>query len=112
MLTESRRRTCKSSKALEDLAPGRLRMEVTRVELPGTCMEYATCGRFGGLGLKTIGWTVSKFEPQNPCEGPEEEWGGMWRNHGGCVEAKQICEGSVVVRSIEKELDQNAPVVN
>ena len=28
-------------------------------------MEYATRGRFGGLSLKTIGWTVFGFGPQN-----------------------------------------------
>jgi hypothetical protein len=59
MLTESRRLTCKSSEALEDSAAGRSRMEVTHVELWGMRMEYATCRPFGGLGLKTIGRTVS-----------------------------------------------------
>jgi hypothetical protein len=51
-------------------------MEVTRVELRGTRMEYATCVQFGGLGLKTIGRTVSGSGPQNPGGGSEEEWGG------------------------------------
>jgi hypothetical protein len=36
-------------------------------------MEYATRGRFGGLGLKTIGGWLRGFEPQNPGEGSEEE---------------------------------------
>jgi hypothetical protein len=39
-------------------------------------MEYATGGRFGGLSLKTIGWTVFGFGPQNPGGGSEEEWTG------------------------------------
>jgi hypothetical protein len=44
----------------EDLAAGRSRMAVTRVERWGTRMEYATRERFGGLGLKTIsGWFTS-----------------------------------------------------
>ena len=46
--------------------------EVTRVELRGTRMEYATRGRFVGLGLKTTGWTVSGFGSQNPSGGSEE----------------------------------------
>ena len=69
---------------------GRSRTEVARVELRGTRMEYATHGRFGCLGLKTIGQTVFGFGPQNPGGGFEEESGGTWRNHRGCVEAKQI----------------------
>jgi hypothetical protein len=28
---------------------------------------------FGGLSLKTTGWTVSRFGPQNPSRGSEEE---------------------------------------
>jgi len=72
-------------------------------------MEYATRERFGGLGLKTIGRTVFGFGPQNPGGGSEEERGGTWWNHRGCVEAKQICEGSVAVRSTDLELDHNTP---
>jgi hypothetical protein len=53
MLTESKQWTRKLSEALEDLVLGPPRMEVTCVEWWGTRMEYATCGRFGGLGLKT-----------------------------------------------------------
>ena len=45
--TESRRQTCKSSEALEDLASGRSMTEVTRIEWRGTRMEYVT--RDGGL---------------------------------------------------------------
>ena len=55
------------------MAAGQSRTEVTRVELPGTHMEYTTRGRFGGLGLKTIGWTVFRFGPQNPDGGSKEE---------------------------------------
>ena len=36
-------------------------------------MEYATHGRFGGLGLKTIGGRFHGFGPQNPGGGSEEE---------------------------------------
>ena len=75
-------------------------------------MEYATHGRFGGLGLKTIGRTVSGVWPQNPGGGSEEKRGDTWWNHRGCVKAKQICVGSVAIRSTEKELDQNAPMVS
>jgi hypothetical protein len=75
----------------------RSRTEVTRVELRGTRMEYATRGRFGGLGLRTIGRTVSGSGPQNPDGGSEEEQGGTWRNHRGGVESKQICAESVAV---------------
>ena len=35
-------------------------------------MEYATRERFDGLDLKTIGWTVYGFGPQNPGGGSEE----------------------------------------
>jgi hypothetical protein len=31
----------------------------------------------------------------------------MWWNHRGCVEAKQICAGNVVVRSTKIGLDHN-----
>jgi hypothetical protein len=55
VLIESRRRTCESSRAQEDMADGRSRMVVTRVERWETRMEYATHERVGGLGLKTIG---------------------------------------------------------
>ena len=46
---------------------------MTRVEERGTYMEYATRGQFGGLSLKTTGWTVFGFGPQNPGGGSEEE---------------------------------------
>jgi hypothetical protein len=35
-------------------------------------MEYATRGRFGGLGLKTIGGWFHGFGPQNLSRGSEE----------------------------------------
>jgi hypothetical protein len=53
VLIELRRRTYGSSEAQEDLAAGRSRMAVTRVERREMRMEYATRGRFMGLGLKT-----------------------------------------------------------
>ena len=46
---------------------------MTCVEWQGTRMEYATRGRFGGLGLKTIGGRFHGFGPQNPGGGSEEE---------------------------------------
>jgi hypothetical protein len=52
VLTESRRRTCESSRAQEDLADSRSRTAVTRVECRRTRMEYTTRGQFCGLGLK------------------------------------------------------------
>ena len=73
VLTESRQRTCELNGALEDLAAGRSRTAVTRVKWRETRMEYATRGRFGGLSLKTIGWMVFGFGPQNPGGGSEEE---------------------------------------
>ena len=82
MLTESRRQTCESSGSSEDLAPGRSRTTVTRVEWLGTRMKCATHGRFDGLSLKTTGWTVFGFRPQNPGEGSTEER----TAHGGIEE--------------------------
>ena len=73
MLTESRQRACELSRAQEDLADGRSRTAVTRVERRGTRMEYATRGRFGGLGLKTIGGRFHGFGPHNLDGGSEEE---------------------------------------
>ena len=70
-------------------------------------MEYATRGRFGGLDLKTIGRTVFGFRPQNPGGGSEEERGGTWRNHRGCIEAKLSYEGRVAVECFYLELDHN-----
>jgi hypothetical protein len=73
VLIESRRRTCESSRAKEDLADGRSRTAVTHVEWWGTCMEYTTHGQFGGLCLKTIGGQFRGFGPQNPSGGSKEE---------------------------------------
>ena len=74
MLTESRRWTCESSGAQEDLVVGRSSTTMTHVEWWGTRMEYATHERFGGLGLKTIGGQFHGFRPQNPGGGSEEKW--------------------------------------
>ena len=73
MLTESRRLMCESSGAREDLVVSRSRTAVTHVEWRGTHMEYATCGRFGGFGLKTICGRFHGFGPQNPGGGSEKE---------------------------------------
>ena len=73
MLTESRRQTYESSGAQADLAAGRSRTTVTCVEWRGRRMEYATRGRFGGLGLKTIDGRFHGFGPQNQGGGSEEE---------------------------------------
>jgi hypothetical protein len=42
-------------------------------QVAGTRMECATCGRFGGLGLKTIGGRFHGFGPQNLGGGSDEE---------------------------------------
>ena len=55
---------------------------MTHVEWRGTRMEYATHGRFGGLGLKTIGGRFHGYGPQNPGGGSEEER----TAHGGIEE--------------------------
>jgi len=62
----------------------------------------SSCGDAYGIHYSR---TISGFGPQNPGGGSEEEQGGTWRNHRGCVEAKQIYEGSMAIRSTEKELD-------
>jgi hypothetical protein len=71
---------------------------VTHVEWRGTRMEYATRGRFGGLGLKTIGGRFHGFGPQNPGRGSEEDW--MAR--GGIEEftsrQNYLTKGAVAVR--------------
>jgi len=77
VLTESRRRSDESSGGSGGLGGRAVEDEVTRVEAWGMRMEYATCGWFGGLGLKTTGWTVSGFGPQIPGGGS----GGNRRRH-------------------------------
>ena len=71
-MTESSRRSSKSSGGSRRLGGQAVMDEVTRVELRGTRMEYATRGRFVGLGLKTTRWTVFGFGSQNPGGGSEE----------------------------------------
>jgi hypothetical protein len=73
VLTESRRRTCESSGAQEDLADGRSKTAVTRVEWWGTCTEYATRGGLMVWASKPSGGWVYGFGPQNPGGGSEEE---------------------------------------
>jgi len=55
---------------------------VTHVKWPRTRIEYANRGRFGGLGLKTIGARFHGFWPQNLSGGSEEEQ----TAHGGIEE--------------------------
>ena len=81
---------------------------MTCVKERGMRMEYATRDRVWWFGPKNHRWTVFGFGPQNPGGGSEEERGGTWWNHRGCVEAKQLSKGSVSVRSIDLELDHNA----
>jgi hypothetical protein len=73
VLTESRRRTCKSSGAQEDLADDRSRMAVTRVELRGTRMEYARRERVRWFEPQNHRYLVYGFESQNPGKASEEE---------------------------------------
>jgi hypothetical protein len=93
VLTESRWRTCESSGAQEDLADDRSRTAVTRVEWRGTRMEYATRGRFDGLGLKTIGWTGLRVWTSKPGRRFRGGTDGTWRHRGVRVEVKLSHEG-------------------
>jgi hypothetical protein len=97
VLTKSRRWTCESSGAQEDLVDGRSRMVVTRVEWRGMRMEYATHGLFGDLCLKTIGGRFHGFWPQNPSKGSEEKR----TAHGGIEEVTSrrsyLMKGAVAV---------------
>jgi hypothetical protein len=68
---------------------GRSRMAVTRVEWRETRMEYATRGRFGGLGLKTIGGRFHEFEPQNPG-------GGSKRNGQHVAASRSLRRGEAI----------------
>jgi hypothetical protein len=56
-------------------------------------MEYATRGRFGGLGLKTIGGRFYGFGPQNSDRGSKEERASRGGIKGVRVEAKLSHEG-------------------
>jgi hypothetical protein len=82
VLTESRRWTCKSSGAQEDLVDDRSKTAVTRVEWRGTRMEYATCDGLGlnhqvdgftGLGLKTRAEV-----PRSSRRGEAISWREQW----------------------------------
>ena len=107
MLTESRRRTCKSN-------GGSGRLGARTVEDGGDMRRvaedaYGVCysRTVWWFGPQTIGRTVFGFGPQNLGGGSKEERGGTWRNYKGYVEAKQICAGSEAVRSIEIRLYHN-----
>jgi hypothetical protein len=93
VLTESRRRTFESSGAQEDLADGQSRTAVTRVELRGTRMEYATHERFDGLVLKTIGWTGLRVWASKPGQRFRGGMDDTWWHRGVRVEAKLSHEG-------------------
>jgi hypothetical protein len=82
VLIESRRRTCESGRAQEDL------VAVTRVELRGMCMEYATREWFGGLGLKTIGQTGLRVWASKPGQRFRGGTNDTWKHRGVHVEAK------------------------
>ena len=71
-------------------------------------MEYATREWVWWFGLQNHRWTFFGFGSQNPGRDSEEERGGTWWNHRGCIEAKQIYVGSIAVQSIERELDHYA----
>jgi hypothetical protein len=94
--------------ALEDLAVGRSRMAVTRAMFQRTRMEYTTREQFGDLGLKTTGWMVFGFRPQNPGVVSAGIRGGTWRHREACIKAKLSHEGCVAVGSTKIELDHIA----
>jgi hypothetical protein len=71
-------------------------------------MEYVTRERFSGLSLKTTGWTVSRFGPQNPSLVPAEIGDATWRHQEVRVETKLSLEGCVVVGCFYLGLDHNA----
>ena len=79
------------------MAAGRSRTAETSVKWRGTRMEYTTRGRFGGLGLKTIGGQFNGFGPQNPGGGSKEEQ----TAHGGIEEfaprRSYLMKGAVAV---------------
>jgi hypothetical protein len=78
---------------------GRSRIEVIRVELRATRMEYATREQFGGLSLKITRWTVSRVCSQNPDRGSKEKWGRhvekSQRLHQGEVNLRRKCGRSI-----------------
>jgi hypothetical protein len=88
VLTESRRRTCESSGAQEDLADDQSKTAVTSVEWRGTRMEYTTRGGLVVWASKPMGGQVYGFGPQNLGGGFEEEQ--MTRDG---IEAKLSHEG-------------------
>jgi hypothetical protein len=79
--------------AQEDLAASRSKTAVTRVERRGTRMEYATRGRFDGLGLKTIRWTGLRVWVSKPGRKFRRGTDDIWRHRGVRVEAKLSHEG-------------------
>ena len=88
MLTKSKWRPGESSGGSRRLGARAIEDAVTRVEVRGMRMEYATREWFGGLSLKTTGWQVIEFGPQNPGAVPVGFGGSTWRHREACVEAK------------------------
>ena len=72
--------------AHDDLASGRSRTAVTRVG-GGRVRGTLLAGRFGGLGLKTIGWRVSQVWASKP--------GRRSRGLGGAPEAGRTTRGGI-----------------
>jgi hypothetical protein len=73
VLTESRRRTCKSSRGSGRLGGWAVEDGSDTRRVAGDAYGVRYSWRFNGLSLKTIGRTVSGFRPQNPGGGSEKE---------------------------------------
>jgi hypothetical protein len=73
MLTESRRRTCKSSRGFGRLGGRTVEDGSDTRRVAGDAYRVRYSRRFDGLGLKIIGRMVFGFGPQNPGIGFEEE---------------------------------------
>jgi hypothetical protein len=93
VLTESRRRTCESSGAQEDLADGRSKMAVTCVEWRRTRMEYATHSGLVIWASKPSGGRVYRVWASKPTRRFRGGMDGTWRHRGVRVEAKLSHEG-------------------
>ena len=67
-------------------------------------MEYATRGRFGGLGLKTTSGRFSGLG-LNLGAAPVGIEGGTWCHHEACIEVKLSDDGRVAVGCFCLKLD-------